>query len=117
MALMVIIMARLTKYRKDILDLLIKLDKIETENNWEYQFSCEYKNIKSAKRCTKIASILEKKTNQLWKKILTSCKVENQFKLPLEIMDYYEKGRENNRYDKFNNYEKDMQKLGLKTPK
>lgn len=117
MALMVIIMARLTKYRKDILDLLIKLDKIETENNWEYQFSCEYKNIKAAKRCTKIASILEKKTNQLWKKILTSCKVENQFKLPLEIMDYYENGRENNRYDKFNNYEKDMQKLGLKLPK
>lgn len=108
---------RMTKVRKEILDLLIKLDKAGTENEWEYQSRCEYRNIKSAKRCAKIETIIRKKEEALWNKLKRSFKVENRWNLPKEIIEYYNEGRENNCYDRFNNYEKDLINLGLKLPK
>lgn len=106
----------ITKIRKETLDLLIKLDKADTENEWEYQSNCEYRNMKSAKRCTKIEKIIRKKEESLWNKLMRSFKVENRWNLPKEIIDYYNKGCENNHYDRFNNYERDLTRLGLKLP-
>ena len=107
---------KMTKVRKEIIDLLIKLDKAGTENEWEYQSSCEYRNMKSAKRCAKIETIIRKKEESLWNKLMRSFKVESRRDLPKEIIDYYNECRENNRYDRFNNYEKDLINLGLKLP-
>lgn len=103
----------ITKPRKEKLDLLIKLDKCLTECDWDYQRACEYRDIKNAKRCTKIRNLIEKKMDQLWNQIYKSCKVEHRWDLPSEIIDYYDEGRYNNRYDRFNDYESDLIRLGV----
>ena len=103
----------ITKARKEKLDLLIKLDKVDTENNWDYQSACEYKNMKQAKRCAKIDSIISKKCESIWNSLMKSFKVEKRWDLPKEILDYYDNGVDNNKYDRFNNYERDLESLTL----
>ena len=107
----------ITKARKEKMDLLVKLDKADTENHWDYERACEYKNLRQAKRCAKIESIIEKKCNSIWEQLCKSFKVEKRWDLPKEITDYVEDGIRNNKYDRFNNYERDLERWGLKLPK
>ena len=107
----------ITKARKEKMDLLVKLDKADTENHWDYERACEYRNMKQAKRCAKIESIIEKKCNSIWEQLCKSFKVERRWDLPKEITDYVEEGINNNKYDRFNNYERDLERLGVKLPK
>lgn len=107
----------LTKARKEKLDLLIKLDKADTEIHWDYERACEYKNMKQIKRSSKIESIISKKCDSVWKSLMTSFKVEHRWDLPKEILDYYDNGVANNKYDRFNNTERDLEHLGIKLPK
>lgn len=107
----------ITKARKEKMDLLIKLDKANTENRWDYEQACEYRNMKQAKRCSKIESIIDKKRESLWQQLMNSFKVERRWDLPKEIIDYVDNGINNNNYDRFNNYERDLERLGIKLPK
>ena len=103
----------ITKSRKEKLDLLIKLDKCETECLWDYEIACEYRNMKAAKNCVKIQKIIEKKTKQIWDQLVKSFKVEHERNLPIEIINYYNDGTRKNRYDRFNDYESDLIRLGI----
>ena len=107
----------ITKARKEKLDLLIKLDKARTENRWDYDRACEYKNMKQAKRSAKIESIIDKKTDSIWQQLCKAFKAENTWDLPQEIREYFNKGVDNNKYDRFNNYERDLESWGIKLPK
>ena len=107
----------MTKSRKEKLDLLIKLDKARTECSWDYEHNCEYHQIKYIKRCSKIISIIDKKCDSIWNQLCKSHKVEHHFKLPLEILEYHRIGCNNNKPDKWNNYERDLERLGIKLPK
>lgn len=110
-------MTSLTKARKEKIDFIIKLEKARCENSWDYERNCEYKHLKSAKRNAKIESIIDKKIDSLWNSIVKSCKVERQWDLPTEIRDYHNERYNNIKYDRFNNYERDLENLGLKLPK
>ena len=107
----------ITKARKEKMDLLVKLDKARTENRWDYERACEYKNMKQAKRSAKIESIIDKKAESIWQQLCKSFKVEHWWDLPNEIVGYVDKGKEDNKYDRFNNYERDLERLGIKLPK
>ena len=107
----------LTQSRKEKLDYLIKLDKAYVECHWDYDRDCEYKRTKSLNRNVKILNAIQKKTEQVWGQLMKSFKVERQWDLPREVHEYYENGRRNNCYDRFNNFERDLQRLGVKLPK
>ena len=103
----------LTQKRKEILNQLIEIDKISTENNWDYQEAFEYHNLAQIKRCSQNDTAIDKKANQLWDQLLKSYKVDMKNKLPQEVDDYYSNGVNNNHYDRFNRYENDMRRLGI----
>jgi hypothetical protein len=98
---------------KELLNLLIKLDKAYTECSWDYERNCEYKHLDYAKKCSKLMSAIDKKQTSIWDEISKQYNVSHMFKLPSEILDYYSDGCNNNNYDRFNNYERDLKFLGI----
>ena len=101
---------------KQKLDLLIKLDKAYTECHWDYQSACEYMHIAEATRYSRIERTIEKKCDEIWDEICEKYGLYKRWYLPREIHEYYENGREQNKYDRFNNYQRDLERLGVELP-
>lgn len=106
----------MTQEIKDKLDYLIKLDKAYTECHWDYQRAFEYRDINGGKRYSQILRAIEKKDSEVWETIAKEYNVKGRWNLPKEIIEYYENGRNQNNYDRFNNYERDLSRLGVELP-
>lgn len=101
---------------KQKLNLLIKLDKAYTECHWDYHNAMEYKLIAEAARYARIERAIEKKCDEIWGQIADEYGMFKRWQLPREIHEYYENGRNKNKYDRFNNYQRDLERLGVELP-
>lgn len=99
---------------KQKLDLLIKLEKALVECDWDYQNACEYRHMDKAKELSRKNERIGDKMQEIWDEICKTYGVERQWHLPQEVTDYYRNGTNNNRYDRFNDWERDLSRLGIR---
>lgn len=99
---------------KQKLDLLIKLEKALVECDWDYQNACEYRQMSQAKELSRKNERIGDKMQEIWDEICKEIGVEKQWHLPNKITDYYYNGIRKNNYDRFNDWERDLARLGIR---
>ena len=99
---------------KEKLDLLVKLDKALVECDWDYQLAVEYRHFDKAKDLSRKNEKIGDKMQEIWDSICKEYGVERQWHLPQEVEDYYNNGTNKNRYDRFNDWERDLRNLGIR---
>lgn len=107
----------MTKNRKEKFDLLVRLNTIHNECYWDYESSCEYRHPKQVKRYIKILSLIEKKINSVENQLAKSYKVDYFHQIPKEDYEYYRVKSNESYPDRWHNYERDLEQLGMKLPK
>ena len=99
---------------KEKLNLLIKLDKALVECDWDYQLACEYRDHNRAKECSRKSEKIGDKMQDIWQEICKIYGVERQWHLPQDVQDYYSNGTNKNNYNRFNDWERDLIRLGIR---